>query len=368
MKFKSLEAFRGLAALFVILFHSLFTTSTLSVFRMNSHLFVDFFFILSGFIISYSYLNRLQTHEVKAKTFILKRIFRLYPLHLFMLFIWLLYIIIKHEAFVRHIGGQDPYLTHTVISFVEHLFLVQAWGTGNIMSWNVPSWSISVEIMAYIVFLVFVLSFQRTGNAVKVLFSTFIIVSLKSLLILYPGTFSDYAFLINGLSAFFIGVIVYIIYTYIPKSSLSTISVSIIEVLLFLGIFFVLSSDLHSHTLVNSTQLIFAVTIYFFATQERGVISKVLQHKTFQYLGLLSYSIYMIHALVVEVTGHIFEYLLKYPSSFEGSRKILVTEYADLINVSMIVFVIVLAHVTYNYIEQPARHKLTTLIKKDDED
>lgn len=213
MRFQSLEAFRGLAAIFIILYHSLFTTSTLSAFRINSYLFVDFFFILSGFIISYAYLDKLEKNGIQAKNFLLKRVFRLYPLHLFMLFIWLIYIVLKHEAFLRHIGGQDPFIAHTLTSFMEHLLLVQTWGTGNIMSWNVPSWSISVEILAYILFLIFTFSFHDISNRIKVLFLILFIALCKSLLYFYPENLKDFSFLLNGLSAFFLGLILYIFYS-----------------------------------------------------------------------------------------------------------------------------------------------------------
>ncbi len=152
MRFQSLEAFRGIAAISIIYYHSMFTSGTFSYFRLNSHLFVDFFFILSGFIISYAYMQKLTDKQVSAKTFFIKRIFRLYPMHLFMLAIWVIYIFVKHWAFTKHIGGQDPFISNNFTSFIQHLFLVQTFGTGNIMAWNVPSWSVSVEIFAYIIF------------------------------------------------------------------------------------------------------------------------------------------------------------------------------------------------------------------------
>ncbi len=363
MKFKSLEAFRGLAALFVILFHSLFTTSTLSYFRINSQIFVDFFFILSGFIISYAYLSRVSKRQVLAKEFFLKRVFRLYPLHLFMLSIWLVYILLKHLAFTYQIGGKDPFETHSVLSFFQHLFLVQSWGTGNIMSWNVPSWSVSVEMMAYTLFFIFVIVVSKISNIGKLLLSLLFVLLFKFLLYSSSLHLDDFAFLLNGLSAFFMGIIVYLLYTYKLTTSISVLFANIIEVTLLTSIFLILNSGTSSTLMINGIQVIFAITIYIFAVQEKGIVSKILQHKIFQYLGLLSYSIYMIHAIVVEMTGHIFEYILKVPATHDDFRKTLILDYADIINFSMIVVIIILAHFTYRYIEQSTREKLNSKLK-----
>jgi len=355
MRFQSLEAFRGIAALFVILYHSFFTASSFSLFRLNSYLFVDFFFILSGFIISYAYLDRLKNRQVTAKTFFLKRIARLYPLHIFMLFIWLGYILLKHLAFTYHIGGKDPFDTHTFSSFIEHLFLVQAWGTSNIMSWNVPSWSVSVEMMAYLLFLCSALFLNRVSDFSKLLLALGFIIGFKILLLSDAAALLHLSFLLNGLSTFFMGVMIYLIYRQKTIFISSMPIATLIEFSLLFSIFLFLNSTIENVTYI---QLLFSLTIFFFAIQEEGLISKLLKQKLFQILGLLSYSVYMIHALIVEITGHIFEYVLKFPTHFEGAHKILVTEYAPLINIAMIIIVLFFSYLTYHYLEQPLREKL----------
>ena len=212
MRFKSLEAFRGLAAVMIILFHSMFTSGSFFYFRLNSHLFVDFFFILSGFIISYAYMDKLSKKEVSAKDFFLKRLFRLYPMHLFMLSVWVIYIFEKHWAFEQHIGGKDPFITNNLTSFFEHIFLVQTWGTGNIMAWNVPSWSVSVELFAYLLFYFYVITLSKASTPIKALLTLTGILLLKYLLFTYLAALTDFAFLLNGISAFLMGIIVYFLY------------------------------------------------------------------------------------------------------------------------------------------------------------
>lgn len=357
MKFQSLEAFRGIAAVLVILYHSMFTNNTFSYFRLNSHLFVDFFFILSGFIISYAYMQKLTHKEVTAKTFFLKRFFRLYPMHIFMLSLWVIYIFAKHWAYAQHIGGKDPFETHTLTSFVEHLFLIQTFGTGNIMTWNVPSWSVSVEFFAYGLFFLYASLFKRLSALAKSTVAVFLIAFFQILLHFYPEQSHNFSFLLNGLSAFLMGIILFFLYQRTSPFTLTLWLSTLIETILLLVIFFTLNQPITATFGVFGIQLLFALTIYFFAVQEKGIVSKLLHYKAFQYLGLLSYSIYLIHAIIVEIAGHVFEYILKVPTTFQDGHKILVLSYASIINISLIFIVIVLAHFTYKYIEQATRHK-----------
>ncbi len=116
------------------------------------------------------------------------------------------------------------------------------------------------------------------------------------------------------------GIILYIIYTYKPHytivqwlSNTLEVSYTILTIILLLNI------PLHGAYTIIAIQLLFVISIFIFTIQEQGIISKILHHKAFQYLGLLSYSIYLIHAIVVEIAGHIFEYILKTPVTLSRS-------------------------------------------------
>lgn len=142
MKFLSLDAFRGLAAIMVVLFHSRFYSSPEPLpFVANSYLFVDFFFILSGFIMAHAYQHRLGD-SVGWKRFVVLRLGRLYPLHLFMLFRWLPYILFKWFVYQQEAVGTDPFIVNNFSTFLAHLFLVQSLGVfeqAQQFSWNFPA-------------------------------------------------------------------------------------------------------------------------------------------------------------------------------------------------------------------------------------
>jgi peptidoglycan/LPS O-acetylase OafA/YrhL len=113
-----------------------------------AYLWVDFFFILSGFIMSHVYGGDF-VHDVRAGAvhqFLVKRIARIYPLHLLTLcFFWAL-ALLKLSLGARTSGHIDPVLVPS------HLFLLQGWGLHPKLYWNYPAWSISAEAAAYLAF------------------------------------------------------------------------------------------------------------------------------------------------------------------------------------------------------------------------
>ena len=82
-KINSLETLRGFAALIIALYHY---PSTSFLFAKYGHLAVHFFFTLSGFVIALNYFDKINNFKNLIK-FQTKRFFRLYPIHIFVLFV-----------------------------------------------------------------------------------------------------------------------------------------------------------------------------------------------------------------------------------------------------------------------------------------
>ena len=90
-RFESLDGLRGVAAIAVVLFHIRWSNHvTETHFVRESYLFVDLFFILSGFIITRAYGDQIRTLH-QASKFLILRFFRLYPLHIAVLLVCVLY-------------------------------------------------------------------------------------------------------------------------------------------------------------------------------------------------------------------------------------------------------------------------------------
>lgn len=109
---------------------------------------VDLFFALSGFILAHVYLQSVEHGRFRYGAFLQNRLARIYPLHLATLGVMLA---LYAAAGVAGAGVGEP----GAFKFADlpaHLLLVHAWGTTESVGWNFPSWSISAEWGAYLVF------------------------------------------------------------------------------------------------------------------------------------------------------------------------------------------------------------------------
>jgi peptidoglycan/LPS O-acetylase OafA/YrhL len=108
---------------------------------------VDFFFILSGYILMHVYGAQASGDGSFLRRFFVARFAKLYPVHLFILLLFLALVGLSHIAKINI--NQERF---TAFSFFAHVFLLTAWGVTDLMSWNFPAWSISAEWAAYLAF------------------------------------------------------------------------------------------------------------------------------------------------------------------------------------------------------------------------
>ena len=136
-RFFALDSLRGICAIMVAIYH-FSTISYLAAvpFIKNGFLFVDFFFVLSGFVIASSYGDRLRS-GFSISRFMFLRFSRLFPLHVFVLCLYLP---------IATIGG------YSASDFWVTALLLQAFSSGQLGNWNPPSWSISAEVWTYLIF------------------------------------------------------------------------------------------------------------------------------------------------------------------------------------------------------------------------
>src|SRR5579871_5277008 len=101
--FYPLESLRGLAALTVVIYHAVWNNPITSLsFFQNGALMVDFFFVLSGFVIFHSYGRKLGSWSQIGR-FLWLRLGRLYPLHLAFLLVFFGFEVAKWLA-EKHFG------------------------------------------------------------------------------------------------------------------------------------------------------------------------------------------------------------------------------------------------------------------------
>lgn len=148
---RALTSVRGLAAWFVVLFHIRGSIAGLpraaEAVLAKGFLAVDFFFLLSGFVIWLTYAERLRAEgPAGIPRFLWRRVARIWPLHLV-----ILGAAVALALLLAATGRHDP----ARFPFDElplHVLLLQNWGFTQALSWNDPAWSISCELAAYLVF------------------------------------------------------------------------------------------------------------------------------------------------------------------------------------------------------------------------
>lgn len=147
---RPLTSVRGLFAWVVVLYHiRLSCADWLPAEAMRAlgrgYVGVDFFFVLSGFVIWMTYGERLPGGGWRAaRAFLVARVTRIWPLHLAMLGLCLAI------AALLVASGRPPPSNYAIETLPLHLLLVQAWGFHDPLEWNDPAWSISAELAVYL--------------------------------------------------------------------------------------------------------------------------------------------------------------------------------------------------------------------------
>ncbi|MEZ0225864.1 MAG: acyltransferase family protein [Alphaproteobacteria bacterium] len=282
-----LTAIRGLAALWVYLYHRSNMTSGnafFTAFAKDGYFGLDIFFILSGFIISYVHFDEFSKPQDVQKNigrFLLLRLCRIYPLHILMLF-----------AFVNL---QAP--SGGVGDFLQHVLLMQSWGWSNNGIWNIPAWSISVEWLIYLLFPLFACGiFAMARSAV---FNIGMIVAALGLWKVYLVTVDQsihdlvqpMTCLPRGILNFVIGVALHNLYRQKFLEKLPWDAIAVAATLGIAGASWARAINMQVHDILMIA--LFTLLIYAL-TNIRGWANVVFSNRVVVYLGTISYSLYML--------------------------------------------------------------------------
>ena len=302
VRFEALDSWRGIAAILIVLFHAQIVSNIhrLEIVRL-AEIAVDFFFVLSGFVIAHAYLPRL-TDGGSVTKFLFLRLGRLYPLHLFMLGLFLLFEIAK-ASLPFPINPADPAFsgTNEPQFLISNLLLVHVIWPFDTLSWNTPSWSISAEFIAYVLFALAVLLARR--RLPYLLAAVLVLAPLALHFFSEEGMNATYGMgAMRAVYGFAAGALVYIMlgkWIHAARkagSSRDRLRWSIIETAAVMLAFWLI---LHAKggPLAYVTPLAFAMMVAVFAI-ERGGVSDLLKKPLPVFIGTLSYSIYMTHIFI----------------------------------------------------------------------
>ena len=146
-RFIVLDAMRGVAAIAIAFRHApfLWGSTRPQLLLRESYLAVDFFFVLSGFVLARAYEARLA-RDLSLRQFMLGRIVRLYPMYL-LAFVFSAIYAIGHAS--AHAFGDDLLAPGLVL---QALFLPAPSVEGALFPYNLPAWSLFFELGANCLF------------------------------------------------------------------------------------------------------------------------------------------------------------------------------------------------------------------------
>jgi peptidoglycan/LPS O-acetylase OafA/YrhL len=301
----SLTPLRGVAALWVVLYHYCGTAQYLPNLDITPHsyliskgyLAVDMFFMLSGFVMAHVY-HRTFSESVGPhyRSFLVARIARLYPLHLFILLLFVATATASQLMTDIATGSFESIpLTgpRSLGAVVANIFMLQGLAAAQ-LSWNYPTWSISVEFMAYLAFPFALPAIGRAPNAVRVVLGAVLFAVLAWLAARTKGDLDQWdglLTLVRCMPEFLLGTLLYFAFRDYGRrfwlcSDLAVfIALATILMCLHLG-----APDL----LIVS----FFAAFVLLAASNTGAFAKIVNIGPLIWLGEISYSLYLIHGFV----------------------------------------------------------------------
>lgn len=300
-----LVSMRGLAAWLVVLFHSLailrsalpgLPTAVVNVIG-HGYLAVDFFFVLSGFIIFINYHDKFFSNFFhNARFFYWNRISRIYPMHVFMLLAYLLLAL----GFMVASASKTLPPAYTAGAFWQSLLLLQVWG-GSASTWNVPSWSISAEWFVYLLFPFTAFLFEKYIRKLAahlllamcilvIVYAVYTLLDIESL-----GMAIAQMALVRAFFEFSLGVIAGSLFVrhHAFLMRMRVLAAALTMLICIAWYFF----DLPNTAVVPLTFFL----LVSFLSIDTSLITRALSNKLLVYLGEISYSTYMVHYFVYDV-------------------------------------------------------------------
>jgi len=303
-----LTSLRGLAALLVVFFHikhylvKIKFVAPLYPLLANGYLAVDFFLVLSGFILSYKYADEFKTGIAGGfRDFMAKRFARIYPLHAFVM---LCFLSLPLGLYVTGRGYDST--VYGATSFFGKLFLVDLWCIGTQLwnTWNVPSWTISGEFFAYLMFPVLAYAYQAFGGWQRTLLVASAVVVLAGLYRWNDcptiGDCIGQLGLLRCLVEFVLGMFVWFLLSE-TRSFASTYFKTVVIVSVAAGAIMV-AAGVRNYVFVPA---LFASTIYGLVGF-RSKLHDILELPVLVFLGEISYSVYLTHLFLRDLLFNLF--------------------------------------------------------------
>ena len=363
-RFLVLDSWRGICACLIIFLHTSANSPLFGLpFVRHAYLFVDFFFVLSGFVIAWNYEKKLHSWLL-VKKFVFLRIGRLWPLHLAILGLYFAsesakYLLTSSVAF-----NNPAFAYWQPWNVVGNIFLMpELFFTNEKFYFNPPTWSIAAEFYAYLIFAV--LCFAKVSRSRYL--AIFAAVATVVAIIIHPEENVAIHALMRSTIGFAVGCLcARTVSVYQSKNPGMMPKRRWLWSCLESGcvVLIVLFVSLAGATRWESLAvLVFAAAVLVYAL-EFGALSAVLKTRGIVWLGTLSYSIYMTHWFLLEKVisvGNLERLFHRKLSVSVLENGVNVSRYGvtpvqgTLFYIVILAVTLIFSALTYRFIEEPAR-------------
>lgn len=380
-----LTPIRGFSALIVAYFHARLVIfpqwseeiKSVTFFLENAYIGVDIFFILSGYVMMHVYRGSMNS-TLSWSQFMWLRFSRIYPLFLAtfgVLFMWECF---KYWNNIDFYGGslleswglngipafQGPF--NTTESILSNLVLLQGI-TANSMTWNFPGWSLSIEWLCYMLFPLLLLALNK--DSMKTIWLPMLGFLIIYSLIQSKGTLdvtSSIDAFMRGMSGFSLGV--WLNTVRLNETSKRFVNHDVFLVVLFSLVIYTIHLPSTTYTLMTS-YFLFAVIVLCSANQtdRRSLVLKILDNKATQYLGDISYSVYLWHSVLILVGVEVLNQINPEFVTWWYQQTSVI--YLVLSCIVFAAVILPVAALSYHWIERPAlrllrKKRAVTVLKK----
>ncbi|MBO0736179.1 MAG: acyltransferase [Alphaproteobacteria bacterium] len=311
----SLTPLRGIAALWVVIFHFCWRLPTIHpehytgiVFK--GYLAVDMFFVLSGFVITHVYKENFAqgVSGSRYRDFLKARIARLYPLHVAVLLLLVVTAMTGRVLDYALTGSIEPIPfigERSVVGIFANLLMLQGLWSPE-FSWNVPSWSISLEFLAYLLFPLLFPVVRRRGRVGKAAIVGLLLAIFGWLAYCTADYFNQssgaYAIL-RCLTEFLAGSLLYGFYQSGYGAAMLATNGALLGVGAVLGA--LLQFDAPDVGIIGLFPILILTAVY-----NGGYCARLLNAAPLLWLGNISYSLYLLHWFVLFVVADLASPLL----------------------------------------------------------
>lgn len=358
---RALTGLRGVAALLVAIYHSypyaFVPWPALSRADSKGYLWVDLFFVLSGYVMALNYAHLFAGRVTCAAflDFMRRRFARIYPLYGALLLARLLYTWLAIGNFHDEHAWAAVHATHPAFDVSANLLLVQSWGLSE--SVNGPAWSVSAECGAYMLFPLLV-GAVLAGKAWRAVAAAFCCAAL--LVVVLQLDLHDHAFhsgpldaydgrhaapMLRCIAGFVLGLVTYRVAQWQPAAGIAgSDAFGLLVMAALLALLFGGAPDLAIYACFPPMVLCLS--------GNRGVVGRAFACRPVFVLGVLSYAIYLLHVFLIGPRDIVRDWL----------RALMPEPAAQLLaGLAALAALLGLAALAYRFVERPGRELVRRL-------